>query len=67
MTIAPDECGVRLVPHPLNSFRMSSEGVTIALGGRRSGWLAPSPDQLAKHVCVAEEAKGWTPHVSTQS
>jgi hypothetical protein len=23
-------------------------------------------DQLAKNVCVAEEAKGWTPHVSTQ-
>ena len=25
-----------------------------------------SPDQLAKHVCVSEEAKGWNPHVSTQ-
>jgi serine/threonine protein kinase len=26
-----------------------------------------SPDQLAKNICVSEEAKGWTPHVSTQS
>jgi serine/threonine protein kinase len=34
----------------------------------RAGETAPSqPDQLASHICVSEEAKGWTPHVSTQS
>ena len=64
-TIAQDQFGAF---QDVNSYCHLSAAGNVELSIYATTQAASSsPDQLAKHVCVSEEAKGWTPHVSTQS
>jgi eukaryotic-like serine/threonine-protein kinase len=44
----------------------ASGGMNLSIYSVAQG-AKPAPDQLAKNICVSEEANGWAPHVSTQS
>jgi eukaryotic-like serine/threonine-protein kinase len=70
-TIAQDQQDGVLADVDSYCHLSATGGMNLSLYANRSLYAdtqAPesSPDRLAKNICVSEEAKGWTPHVSTQ-